>query len=105
MSQLTESSGYELEVSGDIYRIKSLLEKIQGVSKITIQDKESLKDDQLNRYLVHLTANLNIELGRDIAALIVNQGLNLYEMRRTRPTLEDVFLNLLTEESEVVNDQ
>ena len=30
--------------------------------------------------------------------MIINQGLSLYEMRRTRPSLEDVFLELTTEE-------
>ena len=103
MSRLTESGGYELEVSGDIYGIKPLLEEIQGISEVTIND--STKDNRSSHYLVHLTADLDTEPGRDIAALIINQGLALYEMRRTRPTLEDVFLNLLTEESEVVNDQ
>ncbi len=103
MSQLTESGGYELEVSGDIERIKPLLAEIEGVSKITI--KENLKDDQSNHHLVHITADLNIEPGREIAALIIQQGLALYEMRRTRPSLEDVFLNLITEESAVVNNQ
>lgn len=103
MSQLTESGGYELEVSGDIYGIKPLLEEVQGLSKISI--KEPPAESQSNHYLVNVTADLNIEPGRDIAALIINQGLGLYEMRRTRPTLEDVFLDLITEESEVVNPQ
>lgn len=105
MSQLTESGGYELEVSGDIYSIKSLLEEIKGVSKVTIEDKRNTINSPLNHYLVHLTADLNKEPGRDISTLIINRGLALYEMRRTSPTLEDVFLNLLTEESEVVSDQ
>lgn len=105
MSRFTESGGYELEVSGDIYSIKPLLEGIQGVSDVTVKDNDSTKDNRSHHYLVHLTADLNAQPGRDIAALIINQGLALHEMRRTRPTLEDVFLNLLTEESKVVNNQ
>lgn len=41
------------------------------------------------------------ELGCQIATAIVQAGLELHEMRRARPTLEDVFLELTTQESEV----
>ena len=30
--------------------------------------------------------------------MIIHQGVSLYEMRRIRPSLEDVFLELTTEE-------
>ena len=43
--------------------------------------------------------------GKEIAAAIVNQGLGLLEMRRTHLSLEDVFLQLTTEELTIDEDQ
>jgi ABC-2 type transport system ATP-binding protein len=39
-----------------------------------------------------------MEPGADIAAAIVSQGWKLHEMRKTVVSLEDVFLELTTEE-------
>ena len=39
-------------------------------------------------------------LGSAIAAQVVNQGLDLFELSRSRASLEDVFINLTMEESD-----
>ncbi len=93
MQQLSGSSGYLIEVEGDCSVIKPELEGILGVSKVEIQPLELNK-----RSLVQINLSANKELGKEIAAMIVNAGLGLYEMRRNRPTLEDVFLELTTTE-------
>ncbi|OKH17928.1 MFS transporter [Hydrococcus rivularis NIES-593] len=100
MSQLSESAGYELEVEGDATGAQPLLETLPGVSRIAIDRSENR-----DRAIVRITCQPNAEPGREIANLIVSQGLGLYEMRRTRPTLEDVFLNLITEESVVPSQE
>ncbi|MBF2019300.1 MAG: ABC transporter ATP-binding protein [Hydrococcus sp. C42_A2020_068] len=100
MSQLSESAGYELEVEGDATGAQPLLEILPGVSRIAIDRSENR-----DRAIVRITCKPNAEPGREIANLIVSQGLGLYEMRRTRPTLEDVFLNLITEESVVPSQE
>ncbi|GBF79346.1 ABC transporter ATP-binding protein [Aphanothece sacrum] len=97
MSHLTQRGGYELELEGDMTKIESLLNNIPGVFKIQINPE--ITDNESDRYLVHVMTESDIEIGRDIANLIVNEGLGLYEMRRSRATLEDVFLDLITEES------
>ncbi|ACK65092.1 ABC transporter related [Rippkaea orientalis PCC 8801] len=102
MSQLTATGGYELEVKGDIASVEPLLTQIKGVSKVNI--KSTIKQENTEVHLIHLAADLTVEPGQEIAALIVNQGLGLYEMRRTRPTLEDVFLDLITEESPISDE-
>ena len=51
-----------------------------------------------NRKLIEITCDTDSEPGKDIAALTINNGLSLYEMRRLRPSLEDIFLELTTEE-------
>ena len=93
--QLSGNYSYQLELSGNVTDILPGLGGISGVidSKIVTQN---LYDK--NRNLVEITCDTNTEPGKDIAAMIINQGLDLYEMRRIRPSLEDVFLELTTEE-------
>jgi ABC-2 type transport system ATP-binding protein len=100
MSQLTERAGYELEVEGDATGVQALLETLPGISRVAID-----RSDNCDRAIVRITCEPNAEPGREIANLIVTQGLGLYEMRRTRPTLEDVFLDLITEESVVPSQE
>ena len=83
--------GYQVEVAGDISHILPLLQQVPGVISLT-------QETQDNRIILQINCDSGIEPGKDIAAMIINQGLSLYEMRRTRPSLEDVFLELTTEE-------
>jgi ABC-2 type transport system ATP-binding protein len=103
MSELTGASGYELEVDGDVRELGPLLAQIAGVSQLEIR----VKDKQGNnaRYLLDITTEAGQEPGPEIASTIINQGLGLYEMRSTRPTLEDVFLDLVTDEPEINQGQ
>lgn len=101
MSQLTGSAGYTLEVEGDAMEIRPLLEGIPGVSGVEVNRHQEIPD---TRSTIRITSTGDTEPGREIAKLLVDRGLGLYEMRRTRPTLEDVFLELITEESGVRNE-
>ena len=95
-AQLESSSGYEIEVGGDIQRILPLLSKIGGVVRLAVS--EPPLNQHPKRHLLQITCASNSEPGREIASAIVQQNLDLYEMRRTRPSLEDIFLELTTEE-------
>ena len=46
-----------------------------------------------------ICSNSTKEVGHHLVTAIAAQGINLYEMRRVRPTLEDVFLDLITSEA------
>ena len=96
LAQLSGSAGYEIEVEGNLSQIQTSLTKIPGVEKI---EASSIEGSVNNRSLLHVTTAPKAEPGRDIAAAIIHSGLGLYEMRRTRPTLEDVFLELTTQEA------
>lgn len=98
MAELTGESGYEMEVEGNVLRVKPILKDISGVKSVEIKPFS----ERPNRSLLRISMDRNTELGRDLASAIVKNGLGLYEMRRTQPTLEDVFLELTTEE-EVLN--
>ena len=95
-AQLESSAGYEIEVAGDIEPILPILRAIPGLTEIT-QSENSLSSHS-DHHLINISCDSDSEVGKDIAAIIVKQGLDLYELRRTRPSLEDVFLELTTEE-------
>ncbi|MEA5509649.1 ABC transporter ATP-binding protein [Crocosphaera sp. UHCC 0190] len=103
MSHLTARGGYELDIEGDISNLEPSLKEMSGIAKVEINSE--LKDNDEQRHFIHLTTDSEREIGKDIAALIISQGLGLYEMRRTRASLEDVFLELITEESSVENPE
>jgi ABC-2 type transport system ATP-binding protein len=94
MAELTGESGYEMEVEGNVLRVKPILKAITGVRSVEIKPFP----ERSHRSLLRISMDRNAELGRDLATAIVKNGLGLYEMRRTQPTLEDVFLELTTEE-------
>ncbi len=96
LADLTSSLGYELEVEGNIEQVQSLLQPINGITQITLNPLESS-----DRATIHIKTDSAHELGREIANVLVQNGLGLYEMRRNRATLEDVFLNLITIEDSV----
>ena len=100
-AQLESSSGYELEIGGDAKKVLSLISKIPGVVRVNVAEHSSIKHP--DHHLLKVSCAKNNEPGKDIAAMIVNQELELHEMRRTRPSLEDVFLELTTEESLLVD--
>lgn len=93
MAQLNRGSGYELEVEGNWNAIEHCLNMIQAVSTI-----EQLSNSG-NRYRLRVVSES--ETGRDISSALVRNGIGLYEMRRTQASLEDVFLELTTEEKPV----
>ncbi|MGF1591555.1 MAG: ABC transporter ATP-binding protein [Pleurocapsa sp.] len=95
-TQLESTAGYQLEIAGEAERIIPWLQKIPGVLQAT--KDESISAKHPDRQLITIAYAPNIEPGKDIAATIIGQGLDLYEMRRTSPSLEDVFLELTTEE-------
>ncbi|MBE9046900.1 ABC transporter ATP-binding protein [Pleurocapsales cyanobacterium LEGE 10410] len=93
-AQLKSSAGYELEVAGLTKKVLPLLQKVSGV--VQVSENDSLLNS--DRHLIKIACAPDSEPGKDIAAIVIEQGLDLYELRRTRPSLEDVFLELTTEE-------
>ena len=99
MAQLNSGLSYELEVEGNAEMLPSLLMPLGGIKSVTVNRME----DPKNRHQVSIALESGaIESGNDpgrmIAAAVVNNGLWLYEMKRSRVSLEEVFLELTTEE-------
>jgi ABC-2 type transport system ATP-binding protein len=94
MAQLNSSSGYELEVEGAAEAVSQRLQAMAGIRSATVTAAE--RSDR-HKLLIALEPGSD-DPGREIAALVVGSGLGLYEMKRSRVSLEDVFLELTTEE-------
>lgn len=94
VAQLTGGDGYELEVEGDFETLQPILQKLPGVTRL-----EKLASElPTPRFLLQVVAQPDTDIGRNLAATIIGSGAGLYEMRRVRASLEDVFLQLTTEE-------
>ncbi|NWF59285.1 MAG: ABC transporter ATP-binding protein [Fischerella sp.] len=100
MTQLTGGSGYEIEIEGEASLAKQVLQNLPGVSLIESMPAAGMhghfpKD---NRAYLRVISQPGAEPGKDIAAALLRTGFALHEMRRVSATLEDVFLELTTEE-------
>jgi ABC-2 type transport system ATP-binding protein len=104
MVQLTGGSTYELEgeMADDraefedrVYLLKAL-EELPGVRSV-----EWVSDQKLppSRRKIRAIAESGIEPGPEIITQLVTNGFRVHEMRRTQASLEDLFLQLTTEET------
>ncbi len=95
LADLRGNLSYQLEVAGaEGTAIAHCLRSLPGVEEVDIKTHPQ----QQERQQILVRSNQLEELGQQLAQAIVTQGWNLYEMQRLRPTLEDVFLNLITSE-------
>lgn len=100
MTQLTGGSGYELEIEGEAALAKQVLQKVAGVSLVESIPTAGMHSHQPqeNRAYLRVISQPGKEPGREIATTLVRAGFGLHELRRVNATLEDVFLQLTTEE-------
>lgn len=91
MAQLAGGAEYELELDKDVTAVKQILEVVPGVGQILSLPGENVG---ANRYLIQVRSEGGSEPGREIAAALVQAGVGIYEMRRDRVNLEQVFLEL-----------
>lgn len=95
MARLTGGMGYELEVEGDAIAAQAVLQAVPAVTQVEAVAETSLPEQHMR---FRVTAAAGCDPGRDLAAALVGADIGLYEMRRVRVSLEDVFLNLTTQE-------
>lgn len=84
-TEIPKSSGYEIEVEGDVSEIIPMIANLSDVERIENPKPSFLK----------ISCRSGANIGSKIASIVVNNGLGLEEMRRVRPTLEDVFLEVI----------
>lgn len=97
MKQLKTSSNVVLEIKGDGGKIKSSLSSIDGVRSVTWKEK-----GDANEFYVEGSGGDDIR--EDIFKCIVKDNYILREMKRQPITLEEVFHQITTRETEEVSD-
>jgi ABC-2 type transport system ATP-binding protein len=102
VAQLAGGIRYDLEVEGPYDAVQPQLQHLPGVKSVGAIAIEETHPE--GRYKIQLELSPGNDPGRDVAAIIVGSGLGLYEMRRTQVSLEDVFLQLTTEEKIATDD-
>ncbi len=107
-ASLAGGAGYELEIEGDAatatQQLLQLLPSVRLVESIPPLkvDKRNASDRVLtNRASLRVVSQPGAEPGPDIVTVLVGMGLKIYEMRRIRASLEDVFLELTTAEKQL----
>ncbi|MGI0480159.1 ATP-binding cassette domain-containing protein [Geminocystis sp. CENA526] len=97
LQQMQGNAGYEIEVEGNSDNLLDKLQEISGVKSVKINPITEIE----NRFLININLDNNYDSGKDIASLIVYEGLGIYEMKRSHPSLEDVFLQLTTNDATI----
>ena len=98
MTDLQVSTSYDIEVNSSYDRVREILMGIPYLNTVTIANAKAFRDDRL-RLLI--TSEGSHEIGHDISIALVTNGIPPYEMRRIQASLEDVFLELTTEEMNI----
>ncbi len=95
--QLQKSAQIEIQVGNRASELPELLEHVDGVQSVSVSDTGD------NRILVE--TDRSHELRPILARMIVERGMDLLELKVRDLSLEDIFLQLVTEESSVVPEE
>jgi ABC-2 type transport system ATP-binding protein len=90
-----DRSNYEIQVSGSIEQAQSALSKI-----LTVQSVQVISEIGRDRVSMRILANTDTDIAPELTAALVAQGMGLYEIRREKVSLEDVFLELTEQEKQ-----
>lgn len=94
--RLKGSESLFLEVEGPKSKIETKIQDLKGVKKVIF---EGTKQNNIEGFRVE--SELNTDIRKELASLIVTQGWGLLELRPVGMSLEDIFLQLTTKEEEV----
>lgn len=104
-ASLAGGADYELEISGDaaaatqqLIQFLPYVQSVESIPTLDVPGGKSLADD---RACLRVVSKPGTEPGPEIIAVLVGMGLKVYEMRRAKASLEDVFLELTTEEKQL----
>jgi ABC-2 type transport system ATP-binding protein len=92
-TQLKGAERVRLEVRAEPEPLRASLERLESVSRVEVEPIEGSE-----RLSVVVESEPGTDLRSMIAAIVVGQGFDLYELRAMSLSLEDIFLQLTTEE-------
>jgi ABC-2 type transport system ATP-binding protein len=96
-NQVKGAERVALVVDGPRPAVQEKLASIDGVLRV---EAEGSENEQPSSYMVE--CKLNTDLRRELAAAIVSQSWGLMELRGVSMSLEDVFINLVTQEKDLL---
>ena len=99
MNRMSGEISYTVEISGSGETARSTLADLVGVRQIN-----SLGTTLAGRPRFKVMLESERDIGGAISAAIVGADLELYELRRHRASLEEVFLNLTTQDDSVPSE-
>lgn len=94
---LKKSLEVHLKIEGNDSEIKTTLNKINGVLNIKSSGKDLIKD-----YIIEVSKEKDIR--KDLAYTIIQNNWGLYEMHQKEVSLEDIFLQLVTDEKQELKE-
>jgi len=89
-SQLQKSAQIQIQVRGQAEELASALESLSGVHKVSSAETDN------KRFFVE--TDRSRDLRPEIARLVVDKGMDLLELKLVDLSLEDIFMQLVTEE-------
>lgn len=92
--QLKGGEVVQLEVQADADQLQQAISSLEGVRHIEVH-----KMDSTGRLSVKVESEPGRDLRSRLAALIVQRGFELYELRAVNLSLEEIFLQLTTQET------
>ncbi|MBF0275052.1 MAG: ATP-binding cassette domain-containing protein [Nitrospinae bacterium] len=95
MSRFHSHNIFEIEIDGDEKKVQSVLRDVKNILRIDVKEKSN---DQRNIY--EIETEKNIDNRREISHAVVHNGLGLLSFKTVSRSLEDIFLELVTDEKE-----
>ncbi len=97
-AQRENSHTYILTVDGNPQDVKNLLMRIDGVKSVEPDDDIPASHIKGTGHFLIVETDTGNDLRRDISAAVVNAGFGLLELRQKALSLEEIFVNLVTDE-------
>ncbi len=97
--QLQQKSTVEVEVAGPRDEVTKKLESVPGVVSVQPRDDGGPSPGPPSGpFLFHVESRPDVDVRRDLAAAVCGSGWGLLTIRPVSMTLEDIFVQLVTEE-------
>lgn len=95
MTSMKSGETLQIQVDGPFDEIKSTLEQMDGVTAVALDSEVQTEG---NASAVRVESEAGRDVRREVASEIVNHNWGLLELKQISLTLEDIFLELTTEE-------
>jgi len=93
-ARLQTASRFFVKIEGPHEEVRKGLEKIPGV--VQVEEEEGVS---ANISVYRISAGKDVDVARELSTVVFNNRWSLLEMRQLEMNLEEIFLNLITQET------